>query len=720
MRLWAVFTASDPGWGRLRSAGTTVATLVVALCVLYGLVSLWSQPVTSAILGVVVAMIASLAVNESDPARRAMSIGLLIPSAAATAALAAVLGPHPVIADCVFVVVAIGAVFLRLIGPRGTAMGMIGFMAYFLALFVQVKVGQLPVVIVAAAVGALVAFGMRFLLRSRHPDRDLHRTVAALGVRAGSVVDVLGQAFDEDSETWPSSRLRSRLTGCGETALTVEEQLNSAGDRLFEGFDNDELSVRIFDFHLTIEHLASVAVHVQPAELPAAGRTQLVAALSSVAKALQTGTDAQAATRVRELATGLSSVVLEGGPGRSVDVESMLHAVQVAVAGWLRVVDPQPEDTAASADDTGDDEHADAADDDGTAEDDGPASGRWGDTARQAVQVGLAAALAIVVGELISPTRWFWAAIAAFVVFTGTATRGETLSKGWQRVVGTVAGVVAGVVVAALVGGSTVAALLLILVSVFLGLYLMRISSAWMIFFMTLMLALLYGLLGQFSVGLLLVRLEETAAGAAIGVLVSFVVFPSSTRDAAKGGAGDFLTDLAELLGDLTGKLAGERSGGSSAQAEARNTRGSFNALKATSKPLTDGLAGLGNRSEYRRTLHVLGACEHHARALARLADSAPATAADPALRSALIGAVQAVRDNVDIAATSIAGDLAGVMVHPADALLDAVDAAAAAADGLDQSRLLAIGRHLRAMDQAVCGLATDRGAHVRPLEGAR
>ena len=43
-------------------------------------------------------------------------------------------------------------------------------------------------------------------------------------------------------------------------------------------------------------------------------------------------------------------------------------------------------------------------------------------TTKQAIQVAIAASLAIVVGELVSPSRWYWAVIAAFVIFAGTNT----------------------------------------------------------------------------------------------------------------------------------------------------------------------------------------------------------------------------------------------------------------------------------------------------------
>ena len=57
-------------------------------------------------------------------------------------------------------------------------------------------------------------------------------------------------------------------------------------------------------------------------------------------------------------------------------------------------------------------------------------SSRLALTTRQAVQVGVATSLAIVGGELISPSRWYWAVIAAFVVFAGTSSRGDVLTRG--------------------------------------------------------------------------------------------------------------------------------------------------------------------------------------------------------------------------------------------------------------------------------------------------
>ncbi|MGH3540660.1 MAG: hypothetical protein ACRDQJ_20565, partial [Pseudonocardiaceae bacterium] len=74
-RDWLV--AADPGSLRLRMAATTVATVALALAVLAKLAGLTGQPITVALLGVVVAMISSVAVNDQEPRQRVLTTALL-------------------------------------------------------------------------------------------------------------------------------------------------------------------------------------------------------------------------------------------------------------------------------------------------------------------------------------------------------------------------------------------------------------------------------------------------------------------------------------------------------------------------------------------------------------------------------------------------------------------------------------------------------------------
>ncbi|MEZ0114541.1 putative membrane protein YccC [Catenulispora sp. EB89] len=183
-----------------------------------------------------------------------------------------------------------------------------------------------------------------------------------------------------------------------------------------------------------------------------------------------------------------------------------------------------------------------------------PARGRWNPlsraslTTRQAVQVALAGALAIVLGRILSPERYYWAVIAAFVVFGGTATRSETSHKALARVLGTALGLGVGVGLAALTSGHTVTAVVVIVASMSCGFYVVNLSYAGMIFFVTIMVAQLYGVLHETVPSLLVLRLKETALGAAVGIAVGVFVLPTSTRDTLDAAERAFLESVADVL----------------------------------------------------------------------------------------------------------------------------------------------------------------------------
>lgn len=207
-------------------------------------------------------------------------------------------------------------------------------------------------------------------------------------------------------------------------------------------------------------------------------------------------------------------------------------------------------------------------------------------TVRQALQAGGGVAMAIVAGSVISGQRWYWAAIAAFIVGVGVASRGEALIKGLQRSTGTFLGMVVGVFLASALSGHTDWSLGLVLVCVFFAFYAFQAAYSVMMFYLTLMLALLYGLIGQFQPHLLVLRLEETAAGAAAGVLAGLFTLPSQqSRFAAT--ARDYLECLASAIREIS-KGNGDLSSDELAKlrVETQALRHSIGALKRGWIPL--------------------------------------------------------------------------------------------------------------------------------------
>ncbi|MFI2204877.1 FUSC family protein [Streptomyces sp. NPDC020192] len=151
-------------------------------------------------------------------------------------------------------------------------------------------------------------------------------------------------------------------------------------------------------------------------------------------------------------------------------------------------------------------------------------------TTRQAVQAAAGAGFALVVGQLVSGQRWYWAVGATWWIFVNTASRGETLVRGFRRVLGTLIGICLGFLVAVPVHGAPVPTAALVTVAVFGIFYTAAVSYTWMMLWVTVLAESLYGLLGVLSPGLLGLRLVETGVGALGAALAVLFVLPVTTH----------------------------------------------------------------------------------------------------------------------------------------------------------------------------------------------
>jgi hypothetical protein len=689
-RLRDALVASDPGLLRLRLAGTATASMVASLGVMTGIARLTGQPVTAVLLGVIVSMVAAISVNDPEPGAQRLTTVLLPVPAAAAVSLGTLLAGHRIVADVVFVAIMVVAVYVRRFGPRATALGQIGFQSYFFTQFLGARPEQLPWLVLALVVGTACTLVLRGVVFAERPERTLRRTVAAFQARARAVVDGVRDAVAAGRLPKPDGRpLRLRLARLNETALQVADILERAdAEQAWPGVPNRTLALRIFDAELTMERLVAAAEQLVCSEHPLSPdeRAALLAALAQLRGQL-----------------GIAEVPdpLAGRDGDS-PARRLAAAIHRASLAMCETGSRETPEIAAIEEPGSDDEpDQDAADELGLRA-----------STRQAIQVGVATSLAIVAGEFISPSRWYWAVITAFIVFTNTTSRGEILSRGWQRIIGTLAGVVAGVAVAVAVGGNTVASLVTLFCCVFLGFYLMRVSQGLFMFWLTAVLALLYGLLGRFSIDVLLLRLEETAAGAVIGIAVASLILPSSTRDTVSRHVEEFLSALDELIDAAVRVLVGfDGAGAQRLLAQARKLDQTLLTLRTAARPLTTGLAGLADRGGFRRTLRTLVALDRYARGLARVATQA-AGAPEPAQR-ALTRAADAVRANVHALRA-----LLGLSPDPPDRveLTDATELLDVAEDLAPDAEHAAAVRFLRRLDGAVTGLAIDHGA-PRPTE---
>lgn len=706
-------------------ATRTTAALGLSLLALFVLTRATGQPLTVALLGVVITMVASRSVNEPDPHQQRITMALLPLPAAVSITAAAVLAPHTVASDVVFVLVVFTAAYIRRYGARGRALGMVAFMSYFFTLYLRAWLAELPWMIGAVAVGTVCTYVMSAYVMPDRPERVLRATIRALRARMAIVLDTTAEAVRTGRlDVRRRRRMRARTIRLNETALMVQSQIEDNADpgTVWPGVTADQLAPWLLDAELAIEWVATagrraaVIACEDPDSMPAPTRAALVDALTQLSRAIrlpepdglrraadraqrlldeQRGpADDEAGTAVRRLALAIINAA-----SATSDVRAIVD--RVATGRPLDDGDgerPQPPEDAVPEEE--------------------PAAGLR-PTTRQAVQVSVAASLAIVVGELVSPARWYWAVIAAFVIFAGTNSWGETLTKGWQRLLGTLLGVPCGVLVATLLTGHKTAALAGIFVCLFCAFYFMTVTYSLMTFWITTMLALLYGLLGQFSFGVLMLRIEETAIGAVIGATVAVVVLPTNTRTAIRSEARAFLTSLSTLIEVSTATMFGVQDGASPSE-QARQLDRDLQQFRVTAKPLLAGVAGLAGRRSIRRALRIFTACDRYGRSLARSAEQYRDPVGSPSLASELAQAFSAAADqtrrNIDALEEAIEGGHAPTLVSAADDL-DAAETVARQQDGdgrgdtsADTRRFLTAVHALRQIERAVITAATNLG----------
>ncbi|MFF8093539.1 FUSC family protein [Streptomyces sp. NPDC016675] len=243
-------------------------------------------------------------------------------------------------------------------------------------------------------------------------------------------------------------------------------------------------------------------------------------------------------------------------------------------------------------------------------------------TTRQAVQATAGAGFALVVGQLVSDERWYWAVGATWWVFVNTTSRGETLVRGFRRVLGTVVGIGLGFLVAVPVAGSAVPTAVLAAACVFGIFYTAAVSYTWMMLCVTLLAELLYGLLGVLTPGLLALRLVETGVGALGAALAVLFVLPVTTHAVNDAWIQRALRCVHACTAEAAARLAGTE--GADPAPRVAELEQLLGRVRLSLAPLVHPLNPMyGRKRRARRVLALLDDCAREIRGLV-------AVAADP------------------------------------------------------------------------------------------
>ncbi|MEU1131889.1 FUSC family protein [Streptomyces sp. NPDC005900] len=240
-------------------------------------------------------------------------------------------------------------------------------------------------------------------------------------------------------------------------------------------------------------------------------------------------------------------------------------------------------------------------------------------TTRQAIQAVAGGAFALAVGQVLSDQRWYWAVGATWWVFVNTASSGETLVRGFRRVLGTVIGIALGLVVAVPLHGAPVPSAIIVAVSVFGIFYTAAVSYTWMMLAVTVMAGVLYGLLGVLNPALLALRVAETGVGALGAALAVLLILPVTTHATTHAWIQRALRCVHACTAEAAARLAGSESADPAPRvAELEQLLGR---VRLSLAPLVHPLSPLRARKERaRQVLLLLDDCARQVRGLASIA----------------------------------------------------------------------------------------------------
>jgi hypothetical protein len=511
--------AHDPALSRVRMGARVTLSILISIAALIAFHLLVTPlPSISYALAIVLSIEGGVAVRDRTPGEQLKTRLIGCAASLFCISLAALLEGYRLVADLAFLGVILGASLARVYGQRGFAVGMFAFISYFMGAYLKPTFAELPL----AALGPLFAVTIGHLVRTFLFPEDWRRDLrAALKAMQGRVMDILIRLSVLSKEGRVTENDRTELRHMEEQLKDVVLMAEGLLPRQVDGTahsDDDPvtaLSMAIFDLHLSAESAIVQSLETPPPFV-------LVHAVISG--------DRDLAEKV-----AASTAVEKGGETARASAQALLwlqrslQALGRAAgkeAGGLASIDDRVVDEPPTKPDFS-----------------------WKNPlVRAAAQITIAAGIAMIFGLFLSRERWFWAVLTAFLTFNNTKSRGDAAIRAMQRSVGTALGIIIGLAAATLLAGHTVMTVMLASVCVFLAFYFLQVSYALLSFFVTIVLCLVYGLIGQLTLDVLLLRVEETMIGAVAGTFVAFVVFPASTRSNVDLALARWYDALGQLL----------------------------------------------------------------------------------------------------------------------------------------------------------------------------
>ena len=666
--------AFDPGFNQLLLAVGIVVGVAASLGIVYLFMqathALWIEPpagvrlppaqlaalaaqhhgetLLAMLIGGIIGMLSTFAVVDTEPRQVTTTMALMpIPMLASMALSIQFLHDRTIGILAMAVVMGVGAYlpkFTPQIGQRAFAFGQMLFVGYLIGFLSRGAIVTHDLGWIAAVMWVAIAVNLVLKLAIFLPLRRgaLDRTIRAFFARSQAVVVTAAELYrgggvpgHERRRT--RRRLARRLNRLNEGALIADALLETNAPIA------DEAHARLFDSELIMQNIGRLADALVDCELPGDVHRAIGDCLATVRdshgaragdglETLRRYACEEEATRTHPLQTG-----------RVIRMADALVGWTLARRRWRQDITPADREASVPFQPAVSLMFGNLPGSALVSREAAAPQGSWRARlgldlpAQTAIRLTIAVASAAAIGSVLSERRFYWAVLAVFISFMGTFTSGEQVLKAINRVGGTVIGILLGSLLAHAIGASTWS-VAVVLGALGLGIYFMRASYALMVIGITITVSQLYVQLGEYSNQLLLLRLEETAIGAAVAVLAAIVVFPVRTRQATRVATRDYYDLLGQLLGRIVARLEGDDDA-TPLSGLSRSLDSAGHQLRSAALPLA---RQPFRRDDVQHNLLLFGQASHHARNLA--ARLTPDSELGPAVREAAAATLRSQR----------------------------------------------------------------------------
>ena len=385
------FLISDPGLFRLRSAIRGTLTVLLSSFVLWELSEFGHRPFVLGLVGAMLAMNGAM-IADDRTVREQKTTFLLIPVfAAVSLAVGVLLSPwHEVVLATLFVFT-FSAIYVRRFGSRWNTLGGMAYTAYFSSIFFKVPLDQMGFVVAGIFIAGCFAYAVKFWIVPDRAESAIRWSLSAYRAALRRFVREARRSLGDSQAKLNRELLRPRMVKVNELALLSEDSILNASDSIpGSGALVRALQGRVFELELSARKIFE--------SFENRTREQTFADLDNLERnfsALKTNEQAVAAEEAEAAKLTATVSALVTPPS-------------------LNPITPRPARYT-------------------------PLGSRFHFQTRQAIQATLATVVASIFGTMLSTDRWYWAPLTAYIVFTGT-TRGDSLRRASQRLIGTVSG----------------------------------------------------------------------------------------------------------------------------------------------------------------------------------------------------------------------------------------------------------------------------------------